>query len=54
MNLRRSLAYNVVTVVLALAGWVNPLVAAILMPLSSLLVLAGALGVERRVRRMER
>ncbi len=32
----------------------NPLVAAVLMPLSSGLVLAGALGVERAVRRAER
>jgi hypothetical protein len=32
---------------------VNPLVAAILMPLSSGLVIAGAAGVEGRVQRME-
>ena len=34
-----------------MAGLVNPLVAALLMPLSSALVLAGALRVERRARR---
>lgn len=49
----RSIAYNVVTVALAAAGWINPLLAAVLMPLSSALVVAGAAGVEGRVRRME-
>lgn len=53
-NLRRSLAYNAAAVTGAAAGLVNPLVAAVLMPLSSGLVLAGALGVERAVRRAER
>ncbi|HSG46448.1 MAG TPA: heavy metal translocating P-type ATPase metal-binding domain-containing protein [Longimicrobiales bacterium] len=52
-NQVRSIAYNVVAVALASVGWVNPLVAAILMPLSSGLVIAGAAGVEGRVRRME-
>ncbi len=47
----RSVVYNVVAVGLALAGLVNPLVAAVLMPLSSGLVIAGALSVDRRVRR---
>ena len=50
-NLRRSILYNVVAVMGAVLGLVNPLVAAVLMPLSSALVLAGALAVERRVRR---
>jgi Cu2+-exporting ATPase len=50
-NLRRSLAYNVLAVGAAMAGLVNPLVAALLMPLSSAMVLAGALAVERRTRR---
>ena len=50
-NLRRSLAYNVIAVSAAMAGLVNPLVAALLMPLSSAMVLAGALAVERRTRR---
>ncbi len=46
----RSVVYNVVAVALAAMGWVNPLVAAVLMPASSLLVVAGALSVERSVR----
>ena len=50
-NLRRSLAYNVLAVGAAMAGLVNPLVAALLMPLSSAMVLAGALAVERRTQR---
>lgn len=50
-NLRRSVAYNVLAVGAAMAGLVNPLVAALLMPLSSAMVLAGALAVERRTRR---
>lgn len=37
-----SLAYNVVGCILAMAGWLNPLVAAILMPLSSLTVVTNA------------
>jgi Cu2+-exporting ATPase len=49
-NQRRSLAYNVVAVSAAAAGFVNPLVAALLMPLSSGLVIWGALQVERLVR----
>jgi Cu2+-exporting ATPase len=53
-NLIRSLIYNVSAVGFAAAGYVNPLVAAVLMPLSSALVLHGALGVERRVAAEER
>ena len=49
-NQRRSLTYNVVAVSAAAAGFVNPLVAALLMPLSSGLVIWGALQVERIVR----
>ena len=52
-NQRRSLAYNVVAVSAAAAGLVNPLVAALLMPLSSGLVIWGALRVERMVREGE-
>ncbi|MCB9758500.1 MAG: cadmium-translocating P-type ATPase [Alphaproteobacteria bacterium] len=54
VNLRRSVAYNVLAVLAAVAGLVNPLVAAVLMPLSSGLVLAGSMGVERAVREQER
>jgi len=53
-NLRRSLLYNVVAVSAAVVGFVNPLVAAISMPLSSALVIFGALAVERTVARAER
>jgi P-type Cu2+ transporter len=38
-NLVISLLYNVVGVALAMSGWLNPLVAAVLMPLSSLTVI---------------
>jgi P-type Cu2+ transporter len=48
-NLRRSLAYNVLAVGAAAAGLVNPLVAAVLMPLSSGLVIWGASRVEAMV-----
>ena len=41
-NLAFSLAYNVVGVALAMSGVLNPLVAAILMPLSSLTVIASS------------
>lgn len=53
-NMTRSLVYNVTAVGAAALGYVNPLVAAVLMPLSSALVLHGALGVERRVAAEER
>lgn len=52
-NLVRSVGYNAVAVTLALAGWVDPLVAAVLMPLSSLLVLWGGMRIEGRVRAEE-
>jgi cation transport ATPase len=41
-NLVVSLLYNVVAVALAMTGLINPLVAAILMPLSSLTVIASS------------
>ncbi len=41
-NLAISLAYNTIAVALAAFGWITPLVAALLMPLSSLSVLASA------------
>lgn len=44
---RVSLAYNLTAVAAAALGWVNPLVAAVLMPLSSGLVLAHAAWLER-------
>lgn len=53
-NIRRSILYNITAVSGALLGLVNPLIAAILMPLSSALVIAGALTVERAVDRQER
>jgi P-type Cu2+ transporter len=49
-NLRRSVIYNVCAVGAAAAGLVNPLIAAVLMPLSSGLVIWGAFRVERIVR----
>jgi P-type Cu2+ transporter len=52
-NLRRSLIYNVAAVGAAAAGLVNPLVAALLMPLSSGLVIWGAFRVEQIVRAEE-
>ncbi|MFQ5536886.1 MAG: heavy metal translocating P-type ATPase [Gemmatimonadota bacterium] len=52
-NQVRSLVYNVTAVSAAAAGLVNPLVAAVLMPISSALVVWGASRVEARVRRWE-
>ncbi len=54
VNQRFSLVYNAVAVGAAAAGWVNPLVAAILMPLSSALVVWEASRVEVAVQRAER
>lgn len=50
-NLMRSALYNILAVGAAVAGLVNPLVAAVAMPLSSALVLWGASRVEVRVAR---
>lgn len=50
LNQIRSITYNVLAVGAAAVGLVNPLVAAVLMPLSSLLVIHGASRVEARVR----
>jgi heavy metal translocating P-type ATPase len=52
-NQLRSVMYNVTAVTAAAAGFVNPLVAAVLMPLSSALVVWGASRVEATVRRRE-
>lgn len=41
-NLRFSLTYNVVGALLAVSGYINPLIAAILMPLSSLTVVTNS------------
>ncbi|MEM6925708.1 MAG: cation-translocating P-type ATPase, partial [Myxococcota bacterium] len=51
-NMTRSVVYNVTAVGFAAAGFVDPLVAAVLMPLSSLLVIAGGVSVEGRLRRL--
>jgi len=48
-SLARSVAYNVLAVSAAVLGWINPLVAAVLMPLSSLVVIWTAARVDRRV-----
>jgi heavy metal translocating P-type ATPase len=52
-NLIRSLVYNLTAVTAAALGYVDPLVAAVLMPASSLMVLWGGLRVERRTRNLE-
>jgi Cu2+-exporting ATPase len=52
-NQVRSVVYNVLAVGAAAAGLVNPLVAAVLMPLSSAMVVWGSSRVEARVRRAE-
>ncbi len=52
-NLRRSLIYNMLAVAAALSGVINPLVAAVLMPFSSAMVLWGSSRVEREVAALE-
>ena len=42
----RALAYNIVAVAVSLCGWMNPLLAAVLMPLSSAVAVWGARRVE--------
>lgn len=49
-SLARSVAYNVAAVLAAVAGLINPLIAAILMPLSSALVITSAARVEAAAR----
>jgi Cu2+-exporting ATPase len=50
----QSIAYNVLSVGAAAAGLVNPLVAAVLMPLSNVTVIWHATQIERAVQREER
>lgn len=50
-NLALSALYNVVAIPLAMAGWVTPALAAVLMPLSSLLVVANAMRLRAVVRK---
>ncbi len=52
-NQVRSIGYNIAAVALAAAGLVNPLVAAVLMPLSSGMVTWGASRVEKAVERSD-
>jgi cation transport ATPase len=52
-NQVRSIGYNIAAVAAAAAGFVNPLVAAVLMPLSSGMVIWGASRVDRAVRGVE-
>lgn len=52
-NLTMSLLYNVITVPLAVAGYVIPLVAALSMSLSSLLVVANAVRIKRGFQKEE-
>ena len=52
-NQVRSIGYNAIAVSAAAAGLINPLVAAVLMPLSSAMVVWGASRVERAVARWE-
>jgi P-type E1-E2 ATPase len=51
INQIRSIGYNILAVSAAAVGWINPLVAAVLMPLSSALVIWGASRVEATVRK---
>ncbi len=51
-NIVLSISYNIVMVPLAMMGLVNPLVAAVTMPVSSLLVIANAARIKRLFKRL--
>ena len=53
-SLSRSVIYNLAVVAAAVAGWMNPLIAALLMPASSAMVLYSVGRVERAVARADR
>jgi Cu2+-exporting ATPase len=48
LNFAASLMYNIAGATLAMIGWINPLVAAVLMPISSLTVVAISLSAGKR------
>ena len=50
-NIMLSISYNVIMVPLAMCAWVNPLVAAITMPISSLLVIGNSARIGRLVKK---
>ena len=52
-NQVRSIGYNIVAVCAAAAGLINPLIAAILMPASSAMVIWGASRVEASMERVK-
>ncbi|MFT6146537.1 MAG: Cu2+-exporting ATPase [Myxococcota bacterium] len=52
-NMRRAFTYNIIAVIAAAFGLINPLIAAILMPLSSAWMVWGALSVDRRITDLE-
>ena len=52
-NMRRAFTYNILAVVAASFGLINPLIAAILMPLSSAWMVWGAMSVDRRITHLE-
>lgn len=51
-NIAISFAYNIIMVPLAMSGWVTPLVAAISMPISSLLVIGNAARIRTLFKRV--
>lgn len=52
-NARLAVSYNLLAVAAAAAGWISPPLAALLMPISSAMVLTNARSIDRRVRRRE-